>query len=160
MFSLLSRGILFCVTGESSVPAEENPPEVFDPWSASASMEPTGSKVIMGLFVVLVLIFVFAFLARRFLKFGAAGKSTGRMRVLETLPLGGKRMIQIIRVHERTLVVGVTGERIELLSELPEEDMDTLQEEKKDRKAAFGDILPFRIRKEKTQKAGGGGVES
>ena len=164
MFSLFNGECLFCVLAQTVQDAGEKIQELFDPWSSTATPEPMMSKVALGLFVVLALILLFAYFAKRFFKFSPSRKSQGRMRVLETMPLGGKRMIQIIKVNERHLVVGVTGERIELLTELPEEEIDASGKEESEKgkgKAGtgFGDILPFRIQKPKTEKTKAGGIE-
>ena len=122
------------------------PQEVLDAWASSDLQEPVLSRVILSLFIVIVLIIGFTWLLKRFSRFGGRGAAKGGMKVMETLPLGGRRMIHVVRVHDRKLVLGVTGERIDLLTELTDEEEDT-----------FGNILP--LHETKTVEAKGKAIE-
>lgn len=112
------------------------PQEVLDAWASSDLQEPVLSKVILSLLLVLTLILAFTWLLKRFSRFGGRGTAKGGMKVMETLPLGGRRMVQVVRVHDRNLVIGVTSERIDLLTELNDEEEET-----------FGNILPLHEKK-------------
>ncbi|MHC4944483.1 MAG: flagellar biosynthetic protein FliO [Planctomycetota bacterium] len=143
MFSLLLRLVLTAANESSPVSEGESPQEILDAWANQPIEEPGFTQVIIALVVVLVMIFVAFWLLRRFSFGGAAKGRRGRLKIVESLPLGGKRMIQVVRVHDRNLVVGVTGERIDLLTELSEEEVENtpVLEEKEER--SFGKIFPF-----------------
>jgi len=112
------------------------PQDVLEAWSSSELQEPVLSKVILSLFIVLVLIFAFTWVLKRLSRFSGRNAAKGGLKVVESLPLGGRRMIQVVRVHDKNLVIGVTGERIELLTELNDEEQEP-----------FGNILPLHEKK-------------
>jgi len=70
-----------------------------------------------ALALVLALIGALVLLLQRLRAVGRPAANSQRMSVLERLDLGSKREIVLVRVDDRTLVVGTAGDRIELLSE-------------------------------------------
>lgn len=74
-----------------------------------------------SLAAVIALIVVLALLLRR-LKSVPGGLGTGgRITSVARLDLGSRRELRLVRIDGRTLLLGVGGERIELLCELPPE---------------------------------------
>ncbi|MFH1999873.1 MAG: flagellar biosynthetic protein FliO [Planctomycetota bacterium] len=144
MFSL-KPWIFLCTLGEDSNVVEgETPQNIVDAWAGSGIEEPGFSTMFMALFVVIVLIFALSWVTRRFLRIHGAGSPHSGLRVLETLPLGGKRLIQVVRVHGRNLVIGAAGDRIELLTELTEEEIDPESLLERKNLDKLSNILPFR----------------
>jgi len=132
-----------------------------DSWSDNASQGNMLSNVIYALMAVMALIFVAAWLLKRFYPMGGKRSGYRKMKVLESLPLGRKRMLQVLKVYDRTLVIGVTSDRIDLLTEISEDDEvsepeDDVKDEKSNKKH-FGDICPFRTKKETVGSVGGEG---
>ena len=68
---------------------------------------------------VLALILVLSWLLRRFREASAARADGPSLASLGRLDLGSRREIRVVRVLDRLLVVGVTEQRCELLTELP-----------------------------------------
>jgi len=50
------------------------------------------------------------------------GKRSGQIHILETRPLGGKKMLCLVQVRGQELLLGVSGERIDCLTRLPARD--------------------------------------
>lgn len=107
-------------------PAQRNQPKSFLP-DYTAMQDTGGQKSILSLIagVVLKLAFVIVLVyicakAMRALSFRSyRWRSGARMAVLDTLALGPNRGLYIVRVAGRYLLLGVTNERIDVLSELP-----------------------------------------
>ena len=87
-----------------------------------------GLRAVLSLAGVLALIAALAFLVRRLRTPGGSGPATRRVVPLDRLDLGGHREIRLLRVEKRLLLVGVTGERIALLSELPDTSVGASEE--------------------------------
>jgi len=85
-------------------------------------------RAAFSLACVIALIAALAFLARKF-RAKAAGAAGRRVVSIDRLDLGGRREIRLLRVEDRLLLVGVTGERIALLSELPAGPVAALDDE-------------------------------
>jgi len=68
---------------------------------------------------VLALILVLSWLLRRFRDASIARADGPALASLGRLDLGSRREIRVVRVLDRLLVVGVTEQRCELLTELP-----------------------------------------
>lgn len=80
---------------------------------------PMGSamlQMLWALLIVLGLILILYWLARR--RFGMGGAGSGEIRVLEQRHLMPKASLALIEVRDRQLLVGITGERIALLADL------------------------------------------
>lgn len=77
-----------------------------------------GLQLWAGLAVVMALILLLYAAAQRWLRWPAGGRG-GIIQIRETRPLGPKKVLYLVKVRDRELLLGVTGERIELLSEMP-----------------------------------------
>lgn len=82
------------------------------------SLSPLGSllETVLGLGLVLGLIFALAWLVRRFGQSGFA--SQRRLKVVGGTLLGGRERVVIVELGERWLVLGVTPQQVNLLTEL------------------------------------------
>lgn len=77
-----------------------------------------GLQLWSGLAIVMAVILLLYGAARRWLKWPVGGRS-GVIRICETRALGPKKSLCLVRVRDRELLLGVTGERIALLSDMP-----------------------------------------
>lgn len=88
---------------------------------------------IKALGLVLIAIIVGIFLLRK--KLGMKTGMTGRKRyihVVESVSLGSKKSVHLIKVPGKVLLIGVTNERIQSLSEITEKDIvDSIVSESK-----------------------------
>lgn len=73
-------------------------------------------QIFFSLILVLVLIFVVAWLLRRFNKFSAV--ANGNLQVHGVLQVGQRERIVLLEVGEKQLLIGVTPNRISTLHEL------------------------------------------
>ncbi|MBU0754193.1 MAG: flagellar biosynthetic protein FliO, partial [Planctomycetes bacterium] len=121
MFSLLLMPILAIGETPVSEAGVETANRILDPWANSSVKEPLFFQVFLALAVVLALIFALAWIIKKYSRFGGTNKNRNGMRIAASLPLGGKKMIHVVRIQERNLVLGVSGDRIDLLTELNEE---------------------------------------
>jgi len=153
MFSLKLGACVFHALTQTAGSGKEPVSDLFAKWSQEQAQDPMMYRVILALAIVIFLIFAVAWLLRRYMKISPSGKTSGRLQVIESLPLGTKKMVQVVKVCGRTLVIGVTPERIELLTELPEEEYGDEEcappQHEKKAKCAFGDILHLGRRKKK-----------
>ncbi len=86
-------------------------------WAQSNSA-PTGAylwQTVLGLAVVLAAIFAIAWVVKRLGRGGFVGNS--RMNVLSVLPLGQRERVVLIEVGDQQLLVGVTAQSVNLLTE-------------------------------------------
>ena len=72
---------------------------------------------LLSLFVVLAVILMLAWIAKKSRVFGSNHQ---QLQVVATLPLGPKERIMVIKVGNEQVLVGVTGQQISLLKELPQ----------------------------------------
>jgi flagellar protein FliO/FliZ len=86
-----------------------------------------GLQLWAGMAIVMALILLLYAAARRWLRWPAGGRA-GIIQVRETRPLGPKKALYLVKVRDRELLLGVTGERIELLCDMPLPS-DTVTEE-------------------------------
>lgn len=84
-------------------------------------------QMLWALFIVIGLILILYWLGRK--RFGIGKVGNGEIRVLEQRHIMPKASIALIEVRNRQLLVGVTGERIELLVDLsvPATDNSTFE---------------------------------
>jgi flagellar protein FliO/FliZ len=104
-----------------------------------------GLKMIASLGVVLAVIFLLLYGVRRLSsqRIGAAGGR--RIQVLESHYMGVKKTISLVRVPGKVLVLGISGDRINLLETL---DEDIVQlEAPPGPSTSFGPILSDRLKK-------------
>lgn len=104
------------------VPAALLPLPVLAQEAGSEIMEPlAGGRVVeifLGLFAVLLLIGVIAWVVRRMP--GLTRSADGSMRVIAGIPVGQRERIILVEVGGEQLVVGVAPGRVELLHHLKE----------------------------------------
>lgn len=77
------------------------------------------TRAVGSLAGVVGLIVLLSLLLRRFRDSSRLLGGSSGLRSLGRLDLGGRREIRVVRAGERTLVLGVTERRIDLLTELP-----------------------------------------
>lgn len=63
------------------------------------------------------------------------------LRVLDTISLGQRRSIHVVRAGNRTLVIGATATQLSLLSELPEGDGELWEQPGAPAALSFQDVL-------------------
>jgi len=103
-------------------------------------------KMLAALAFVLALVVLAACLFRRFAPRSAAA-AAGRpdaIRVVATKMLGGRRSLMLVRVRGQTLLLGVTPQSIECLTEIHEVEGDWAQPPEGDesgRRSVFGQQL-------------------
>ncbi len=80
-------------------------------------------KMLGALAVVVGLLLLFYAASRK--GFGILPRTRdGQIRMLETRPLGGKKFLCLVRVRDQELLLGVSNERIECLTQLPASEAD------------------------------------
>ena len=88
--------------------------------SKSASPISELPTVVFTLFLLIVGIFVLAWLARRY---GTFGLTKGdRIEVKSSIPVGARERVSLIEVDGQKLLIGVTGQQVSLLHAFPERD--------------------------------------
>jgi flagellar biosynthetic protein FliO len=98
------------------------PAAVQQPKALMADNSPTNSlimvfDVMIKLSVVVVLIFLSAIVYRRWQgKPAVSGQK--QLTLLETLPLGPKRVLHVVKAGDQTLLIGATDQSIQLISTL------------------------------------------
>lgn len=87
----------------------------------------TLAKMVGALLVVIVCIYVAIYLMKRTLgsKYGC-GNNLNALEVLETTGVGPKQNVTLIRVGNKSVLVGIAGEKMALLTELNAEDTAAL----------------------------------
>lgn len=78
----------------------------------------------MGMLLAVCIVLYLAYWCTRHIAASPAGQLGARgnqMRVVDRLMLGQNKMVAVVRVGERWLLLGVTGENITMLAELTEE---------------------------------------
>lgn len=95
----------------------ERPPSASD----AAGLETSSFNLVISVFlkfgVVILLIYV-SLLALRKWQFGRAGGVQRQMAILETTHLSPRQALHIVRVGEKTLLIGATDQSLTCLSEL------------------------------------------
>lgn len=90
--------------------------------------------------VLILTIGVIAYGFRKLVLGGIKGRAAQRdLRVLDVLPLGGKRQLAVVRLYDRTFALGLGEKSVELVAELDSSAVDT------DRDSA-GPAAPSRAR--------------
>ncbi|MFT5806396.1 MAG: flagellar protein FliO/FliZ [Moritella dasanensis] len=72
---------------------------------------------LLSLFVVIAVIVMLAWIAKKTRVFGSNHQ---QLHVIATLPLGPKERLIVVQVGSEQVLLGVTGQQINLLKELPE----------------------------------------
>lgn len=88
---------------------------------------PTLGKMVGALLVVILCIYVGVYLMKKTMggKYGSANKLNA-LEVLESTGVGPKQSVTLIRVGDKSVLVGITGERMALLTELNAEETAVL----------------------------------
>jgi len=107
-------------------PANQSVPD-YDPEPADPGQLP-GERSLWGLFlsalgsllVVIGLILLLAWLAKRFLPnhLTGAGQGEGRLKLLQSLPLGQRRFVTLVEVDGKRFLLGVAEQQVTLLKAL------------------------------------------
>ncbi|NQZ50145.1 MAG: flagellar biosynthetic protein FliO [Moritella sp.] len=82
-------------------------------------------KWLLSLLVVISVIVMLAFLAKKTRVFGSNNQ---QLHVVATLPLGPKERIMVVQVGSEQVLLGITGQQINLLKEL-EQPLESSQPE-------------------------------
>jgi flagellar protein FliO/FliZ len=77
-------------------------------------------STLVSLFLVLVAIGIAAFLFKRL--YPGNAPQARMMRVISQLPLGAREKISIVELEDQWLVLGVTGQQITLLTQVPRKE--------------------------------------
>lgn len=88
---------------------------------------PTLAKMVGALFLVIICIYVGIYLLKKTMggKY-TKGNRVSALEVLESTGVGPKQNVTLIRVGDKAVLVGITGERMALLTELTAEDTAAL----------------------------------
>jgi len=113
--------------------------------NAAPDMLVAGLKMIASLGVVLAIILSLLYVSRKLAgrRMGAGGGK--RIQVLESHYLGVKKSISLVQVPGKVLVLGIAGDRINLLDTLDEETVR--QASPPEAPSAFGPIFTDRLKK-------------
>ncbi|MCL2386692.1 MAG: flagellar biosynthetic protein FliO [Defluviitaleaceae bacterium] len=55
------------------------------------------------------------------------GRRTGNLSIVESINVGGQAVVRLVKAGDKFLVIGVTKERVTLLSELGKEQIDEIE---------------------------------
>jgi len=96
------------------------------------TLTPTESLLPMltGLLAILAVIFVLAFVFKRFSNFGLASKN---IKVIESQVIGNKEKLMIVQVQQQQFLIGVTGHTISQLGELDQPVLESKAVAKKEK---------------------------
>ena len=119
--------------------------------SAAPDMLAAGLKMIASLAVVLALILGLLYAMRKISRQRLGAGPGKRIQVLESHYLGVKKTISLVSVPGKVLVLGISGDRINLLETLDETAVDRPMPESPPK--AFGSLLSDRL------KQLGGGIK-
>ena len=99
--------------------------------------------VVLGMVLPMILLLLYGIRRLSSQRMGAAGGK--RIQVLESHYMGVKKTISLVRIPGKVLVLGISGDRINLLDTL---DEDIVQQERPPvAPTAFGPILSDRLKK-------------
>jgi flagellar protein FliO/FliZ len=106
---------------------------------------PTGyGSALLRMLAALVVVCVLAYVVLRFGLRRLAGPSprASRMRVLERCPLGSGKALWIVRVGQRTFLVGAAEQGLNMLAELSASDLASAdQEQSETSRPRFADVF-------------------
>ena len=91
---------------------------------------------LVWLFICVILILGLAYFFTKYvvgrnLRGSLGGMHRGMLQVLAQLPLGRERHVILIRMGDRYFLLGSTANEINLLSEIPEEEIDAWREKER-----------------------------
>ena len=94
--------------------------------------------------IIFILVLLLTYYTTRFVAGAKKGSfKTGNMELLESLQLGGGKYLQLIRIGSRYVVVSVTKDRVEMLTEL---DADEYVKSAEASGGSFTEILLNRMK--------------
>jgi flagellar protein FliO/FliZ len=112
-------------------------------------------QLIKLLFIVVLVLAITYFVTRWIAKGQKRVSGSSGIEVIDTGRLTNDKYIQIVKVADRYLVLGLSKENITMLTELSEEEVDSLCLEEKKELPGFSDILKnMKSRVEKKDKGG------
>lgn len=92
--------------------------------STSAGPDLTWLMTTSGVLILIIGAVAYGF--RRLVVGGIRGRSAQRdLRVLDVLPLGGKRQLAVVRCYDRTFAIGLGEKSVDLVAELDSKAVDT-----------------------------------
>ena len=94
--------------------------------NAAPELIPSALKMIAALAIVLGGLFVMVHFARRYLRPAGAAAHQRLVRVVASQAIGVKKTVMLVDVPGGVLVLGVSGDRIQLLSRI--DDPETLKQ--------------------------------
>jgi flagellar protein FliO/FliZ len=94
--------------------------------NAAPELVPSALKMIAALAIVLGGMFVLVHFARRYLRPAGAAAPHQLVRVIASQAIGIKKTVTLVDVPDAVLVLGVSGDRIQLLSRI--DDPETLRQ--------------------------------
>ena len=99
-------------------------------------------KMVLALTCILGLVFGVVYLLKRFLP-GAQRAASERvdMYVISQLPLGSRQRVAVVRVQDRTLVLGISEASINILTELTPKRAAGQDQKEADDPKIFNDLL-------------------
>jgi flagellar biosynthetic protein FliO len=113
--------------------------------NASADLLIVGVKMVAALGTVLALIVVLLYGLRRISGQRLGNARTKRIEVIESHYMGMKKTISLVRVPGRVLVLGIAGDRINLLDRLDDDLADASITD--DAPMPFGSLLSGQLKK-------------
>lgn len=96
-------------------------------------------NLLAGLIVVLLAFFALAFLLKRFSGFN--GTNRGYMKIVDSMHLGAKERLLIVKVTDKHLLLGVSPQGIHQLCALTDELHETQKPELAGSQATFNQLL-------------------
>ncbi|MEJ2284415.1 MAG: flagellar biosynthetic protein FliO [Desulfobacterales bacterium] len=99
-------------------------------------------QMLTALAVVLGGLFIVFYFLKRFMKRNVGGQGTPLIRVIANQYIGVKKNIALIEVPGTVLVVGISNDRINLLTQIEDQDvLDRIKEESSHMTPSFADQL-------------------
>ena len=97
---------------------------------------------VIGLLVALVLILIATYYTTRFIAKQTGDRfSSKNIEVIETYRIAPNKYIQIVKVAGRFLVIAVTKDNIEMLTEVDPSDVELVSKEEGNTAVSFLDVL-------------------
>lgn len=120
------------VTREHAVSSAQEAPVQVEPEAGSGASPAFGSIVRMlgALLVVVVLLYASVYLLKRFMAGRLKTGRVGMLSIVETVHLGPKLSLSLVKVGSRGVLVGVTEHGMSALTEISESELATVEKEK------------------------------
>jgi flagellar biogenesis protein FliO len=110
--------------------------------SAPPELIPSALKMLGSLAAVLGGLFVIVYLARRFFQRPGGAPGERLVRVIASHTIGVKKAVTLVEIPGAVLVLGVAGDRIQLLSRIDDaETLERIRRRELSPAASFGDHL-------------------